>query len=243
MEVSESTVTLLKLRLDRAHERRVERSRGNGRVGGDDGDHRGHVRHDHARTLRHAAHRERAAVVADAVARERRPRPPSGCVSVVMMARAASAPPSARERGGSGRHAGAEGIDGKMHADDAGGGDEHLGRGAAHRVAGDPRRLARGLETRARPLRRSRCPSSPPPRAPCRSRTPSRCSRDTVTGAEQNTFWVNTAAHAHGSSATTSARSKRSGSLRKPACTPGSPEPARRRRRRPRTRDAVSARG
>ena len=35
--------------------------------------------------------------------------------------------------------------------------------------------------------------------------TPSRCSRDTVTGAAQNTFCVNVAAHEAGSSATTSA--------------------------------------
>ena len=47
--------------------------------------------------------------------------------------------------------------------------------------------------------------------------TPSRCSRETVTGAAQNTFWVNTPAAGHSSSASTNAMSRRLGSSRKPA--------------------------
>ena len=55
--------------------------------------------------------------------------------------------------------------------------------------------------------------------------TPSRCSRDTITGAAQKTFCVNVPAQAHGSSATTSAMSKRSGFLRNPAWMPAALNP------------------
>lgn len=46
-----------------------------------------------------------------------------------------------------------------------------------------------------------------------------------MTGAEQKMFFVNVPAAAQGSSATTSARSRRSGSLRKPAWTPAALKP------------------
>ena len=55
--------------------------------------------------------------------------------------------------------------------------------------------------------------------------TPSRCSRETVTGAAQKTFCVNVAAHEAGSSATTSAMSRRFGSALKPAWTPEALKP------------------
>ena len=59
------------------------------------------------------------------------------------------------------------------------------------------------------------------------SKVPSfRCSRDTRTGAAQNTLVVKVAAAAQGSSATTSAMSRRSGSALKPACTPTAEKPS-----------------
>ena len=55
--------------------------------------------------------------------------------------------------------------------------------------------------------------------------TPSRWSRETMTGAAQNTFWVNVAAHDAGSSATMRAMSSLSGSARKPAWMPAAAKP------------------
>ena len=50
--------------------------------------------------------------------------------------------------------------------------------------------------------------------------------RETCTGAAQKRLVVNVAAQVHGASATTRARSERAGSLRNPACTPAARIPA-----------------
>ena len=73
-----------------------------GGVGGEHGQHRGHVRRQHRRALGHAA---------DGEARAARPATSLGTVSVVMMARAASGPPSGERAAASGRDAGLHDLD------------------------------------------------------------------------------------------------------------------------------------
>ena len=89
----ESTVMRLKVRATADAQRRVARRRRQRRVGGEEGEHRGHVRLDHAAALGHAA---------DGVASGRRRRTRrASClanVSVVMIASAAASPVGGVER-------------------------------------------------------------------------------------------------------------------------------------------------
>ena len=105
-------------------------------VGGEEAEHRRHVRVDHPGALGHAADRHRCA-------RRRRAGSATafGRVSVVMIARAASAPPSGESWIAA--MPAPDLVHRQVDADHAGRGDEHLGRLDAELLAGQPGHLER----------------------------------------------------------------------------------------------------
>lgn len=130
----------------RAGEGGVQRVGAHRRIGGEHGYHGGHVRHDHARALRHAAHRERAAVVADSVARERDGGLLRTRVGGHDGARRVGAAACYRELEGGEGDARGERLERQVFADHASGGHQHLGGRAAEDVACDGGGFAGGRE-------------------------------------------------------------------------------------------------